>query len=113
MLRSVWTAAWCRHGPSSWPTTLVNKPYGVVTSAKDDQGRVTVIRLLDVPNESTRRETGRGQRGSRPLTNDGDLAHRLTHPRYAIPKVYEVLVQGEVDPTHITQLLRGVDSMMA
>lgn len=88
----------------------LNKPYGVVTSAKDDQGRVTVVGLLDVPERVY--PVGRldvDSEGLVLLTNDGDLAHRLTHPRYAIPKVYEVLVQGEVTQHTIAQLLRGVD----
>lgn len=88
----------------------LNKPYGVVTSAKDDEGRTTVVALVDVPERVY--PVGRldvDSEGLVLLTNDGELAHRLTHPRYAVPKVYEVVVTGEVTQHTLSQLLRGVD----
>jgi len=88
----------------------LNKPYGVVTSAKDDEGRTTVVDLVGVPERVY--PVGRldvDSEGLVLLTNDGDLAHRITHPRYSIPKVYEVIVQGEVSQDTVAQLIRGVD----
>ena len=70
---------------------LLHKPAGVVTTARDPQGRPTVVGLVDhalrvVPVGRLDVDTT----GALLLTNDGDLAHRLAHPRYEVDKVYEV-----------------------
>ena len=70
---------------------LLNKPAGVVTTASDPQGRPTVVQL--VPNEPRVVPVGRldaDTTGALLLTNDGDLAHRLAHPRYGVEKTYVV-----------------------
>lgn len=88
----------------------LHKPYGVVTSASDDEGRTTVVSLVAVPERVY--PVGRldvDSEGLVLLTNDGELAHRLTHPRFAIPKVYEVMVAGEATQHTLSLLLRGVD----
>ncbi len=88
----------------------LHKPYGVVTSASDDEGRVTVVGLVDVPERVY--PVGRldvDSEGLVLLTNDGELAHRLTHPRFAIPKIYEVLIAGEATEHTLSVLLGGVD----
>ena len=74
---------------------LLHKPPGVVTTASDPQGRPTVVEL--VPASPRVVPVGRldvNTTGALLLTNDGDLAHRLAHPRYGVPKVYEANVEG-------------------
>ncbi|MFL5971158.1 MAG: pseudouridine synthase, partial [Gaiellaceae bacterium] len=69
---------------------LLHKPAGVVTTANDPQGRVTVVDL--VRHDSRVVPIGRldaDTTGVLLLTNDGDLAHRLAHPKYEVEKVYE------------------------
>jgi len=88
----------------------LHKPYGIVTTVTDDQGRATVTSLVQVPERVY--PVGRldvDSEGLVLLTNDGELAHRLTHPRHAVPKVYEVVVQGEIPPQAIGALLKGVE----
>src|SRR5437016_2873129 len=68
---------------------LLHKPTGVVTTAKDPQGRRTVVDL--VPSEPRVVPVGRldvNTTGALLLTNDGPLAHRLAHPRYGVDKTY-------------------------
>src|SRR6059058_6332705 len=75
---------------------LLHKPAGVVTTARDPHGRPTVVEL--VPAEPHVVPVGRldaDTTGALLLTNDGQLAHRLAHPRYEVAKVYEVEVEGE------------------
>lgn len=74
---------------------LLNKPAGVVTTASDPQGRPTVVEL--VPNEPRVFPVGRldlETEGLLLLTNDGDLAHVLTHPSFGVEKEYLVQVTG-------------------
>jgi 23S rRNA pseudouridine2605 synthase len=74
----------------------VHKPPGVVSTARDTHGRPTVVSL--VPATAGRLyPVGRldaDSTGLILLTNDGDLAHRLTHPRFEVPKTYVALVGG-------------------
>jgi 23S rRNA pseudouridine2605 synthase len=70
---------------------LLHKPAGVVTTAADPQGRPTVVALVEHPARVV--PVGRldaATTGALLLTNDGELAHRLAHPRYEVDKVYEV-----------------------
>jgi 23S rRNA pseudouridine2605 synthase len=89
---------------------LVNKPVGVVTTAKDPQGRPTVLDL--VPDEPRVFPVGRLDRdtgGLLLLTNDGELAHRLMHPRHGVDKEYLVEVDGgAVAPGGVRQLREGI-----
>src|SRR3982751_5746436 len=69
---------------------LLHKPSGAVTTARDPQGRATVVELVDHPARVV--PVGRldaDTTGALLLTNDGELAHRLAHPRYGVDKVYE------------------------
>jgi 23S rRNA pseudouridine2605 synthase len=89
---------------------LLHKPAGVVTTARDPQGRRTVVDL--VSPEPRVVPVGRldvDTTGALLLTNDGDLAHRLAHPRYGVPKVYEVAVAGTPSPAALERLRGGVD----
>src|SRR5581483_5199249 len=75
---------------------LLHKPAGVVTTARDPQGRRTVLDL--VASETRVVPVGRldaDTTGALLLTNDGPLAHRLAHPRYGVEKIYEADVEGE------------------
>jgi pseudouridine synthase len=76
---------------------LLNKPVGVLSAAKDEQrGRKTVVDLVDVAERVY--PVGRldfNSEGLILLTNDGDLAEKLMHPRYHVEKEYQVLVKGQ------------------
>ena len=88
----------------------VNKPPGMVCTNRDPSGRARVIDL--VPNAEQRLFTvGRldlNSEGLIILTNDGELANRLTHPRYQVRKTYRVLVAGHPDRDITARLRRGV-----
>ncbi len=89
---------------------LLHKPIGVVTTASDPQGRRTVVDL--VPPEPRVVPVGRLDvltTGALLLTNDGDLAHRLAHPRYGVPKVYEADVEGAPSQDVLRRLRAGVE----
>ena len=89
---------------------LLNKPAGVVSTASDPQGRPTVVEL--VPGEPRVYPVGRldaATEGLLLLTNDGDLAHRLTHPSFGIDKEYLVHVEGEPRPSAVRRLRDGVE----
>ena len=89
---------------------LLNKPAGVVTTARDPQGRPTVVGL--VPADPRVVPVGRldaDTTGALLLTNDGQLAHRLAHPRYLVDKVYEVEVEGDPSPEALRGLEQGID----
>ncbi len=87
----------------------VNKPMGVVTTNFDPSGRMRVIDL--VPTEQRVFPVGRLDRYSEGLilvTNDGEFANRLTHPRYGVEKTYLVRVAGEPEQASLAKLKRGI-----
>lgn len=89
---------------------LLHKPAGVVTTARDPQGRKTVVDL--VPREPRVVPVGRldaDTTGLLLLTNDGPLAHRLAHPRYGVEKVYEVELWKPIDDDALRRLVEGVE----
>jgi len=89
---------------------LLHKPRGYVTSRADPQGRPVVIDLLP-PGGPRVFPVGRldyDAEGLLLLTNDGELANRLLHPRYEIPRVYEVEVERHVSPAELGPWRRGV-----
>lgn len=89
---------------------LLNKPAGVVTTAQDPQGRPTVTEL--VPAEPRVYPVGRldlRTEGLLILTNDGDLAHRLTHPSFGVEKEYLAHVSGAPKPAVVRALRQGVE----
>ena len=91
-------------------TYLLYKPAGVISSASDPQGRQTVIDL--VPGRGRLYPVGRldyDSEGLILLTNDGDLADRVTHPRYGIVKRYLALVKGNPGKLEIRRLTDGID----
>jgi 23S rRNA pseudouridine2605 synthase len=89
---------------------VLNKPAGVLTTAKDTHGRPTVfdcLKGLDVRVFPVGR-LDQDAEGVLLLTNDGDLAHRLMHPRYEVAKTYLVWVRGAVTPDTLRRLERGL-----
>jgi|CXWL01.1.fsa_nt_gi pseudouridine synthase len=90
----------------------MHKPDGVVTTARDPQGRTTVMDLLPAALPPHVLPIGRLDRDTEGLllfTNDGEFAHRLSHPRYEIEKEYLALVVGLPDEKALAQLRAGVD----
>jgi 23S rRNA pseudouridine2605 synthase len=88
---------------------LLHKPAATVTTARDPQGRRTVVDLVD--HEGRVVPVGRldaDTTGALLLTNDGELAHRLAHPRYEVEKVYEAEVEGEPTDEELERLRDGV-----
>ena len=99
-----------RVAPQRVAYVLLNKPAGVVTTASDPQGRPTVVDL--VRHESRVVPVGRldaDTTGVLLLTNDGDVAHRLAHPKYEVEKVYEADVEGEPGEEALRRLAAGVE----
>ncbi|MGC8463620.1 MAG: pseudouridine synthase [Acidimicrobiales bacterium] len=89
---------------------LVNKPAGVVSTASDTHGRPTVVGL--VPEEPRVFPVGRldlDTEGLLVLTNDGVLAHRLTHPSFGVDKEYLAEVEGTPSPGAVRALRQGVE----
>ena len=87
----------------------VNKPVGVVTTNRDPHGRPRVIDL--VPPDERVFPVGRLDRSSEGLillTNDGELAQRLTHPKFGVRKVYRVTVAGKVETETMRQMRKGI-----
>ncbi len=96
--------------PQQLAYVLLHKPAGVVTTARDPQGRPTVVGLVEhpvrvVPVGRLDTETT----GALLLTNDGSLAHRLAHPRYEVDKVYVAEVEGEPTNAVVARLAAGID----
>jgi 23S rRNA pseudouridine2605 synthase len=89
---------------------LLHKPAGVVTTVHDPQGRPTVVGLVE--HEARVVPVGRldaDTTGVLLLTNDGELAHRLAHPRHEVGKVYVAEVEGEPSDEALRALEEGVE----
>lgn len=101
--------------PPSEPYLYIalNKPRGVISSLEDEleEGRATVRDLIPIAADTHIYPVGRLDKPSEGLvlmTNDGALAHRLTHPRYGHEKVYDVTVEGRISERTLEQWRRGV-----
>jgi len=91
---------------------VAHKPAGLITTAADERGRDTVFRLLPPSMPARVFPVGRLDRDTEGLllfTNDGELAFRLTHPRYGVEKEYLALVPGPLDDDAIARLRSGVE----
>jgi 23S rRNA pseudouridine2605 synthase len=88
----------------------VNKPAGVVSTAREPGERPAVVTLVDSPARLY--PVGRldaDSTGLLLLTNDGELANRLTHPRYGVPKTYRARLRTPIDARAIASLRAGVE----
>ena len=88
---------------------LLNKPLGCVTTADDPEGRPTVLDLVPpTPRVFPIGRLDQNTSGLLLLTNDGELAHRVAHPRYEVPKTYMVQISGPISKHTLRQLTAGV-----
>jgi pseudouridine synthase len=90
---------------------LLYKPRGVVCTSDDPEGRRIAVDLVRHPSRVRLYAVGRldaDSTGLLLLTNDGELSNRLTHPRYHLPKVYEVTVRGELTADAAAKLQEGL-----
>ncbi|ARS51629.1 pseudouridine synthase [Kushneria konosiri] len=87
---------------------LFHKPFQVLTQFTDPQGRDTLSHWINVPDIYPAGRLDYDSEGLLLLTDDGMLAHRITHPDHKQPKTYLVLVEGQPDDNAIKALSRGV-----
>lgn len=91
---------------------MLHKPIQVLCTAKDPEGRPTVLDLLPAPWNTLRLyPVGRldyFSEGLIILTDDGELAHKMAHPRHHLPKVYQVLVREDVSPEMLEAMRSGM-----
>ena len=90
---------------------LYNKPEGELVTRADPQGRTTIYDQLPPVPEGRWISVGRlaiNSSGLLLLTNDGELAHRLMHPRYQLAREYAVRIRGLVTPEKLQQLVQGI-----
>ncbi|MCD8484585.1 rRNA pseudouridine synthase [Candidatus Woesebacteria bacterium] len=91
---------------------MLNKPRGVVSTVSDPDGKETVMQFVPPEYQEYRLfPVGRLDEDSEGLillTNDGDLAYRLTHPKFRVPKTYHVVIEGHLTEPEIQRLRRGV-----
>lgn len=98
--------------PAKKPVYLMlNKPKGFITTASDEKDRPTVMQLVsDIPERIF--PIGRldyNTSGMILMTNDGDLAYHLTHPKHEVLKTYRARVAGTLSPERVARLRKGVD----
>jgi 23S rRNA pseudouridine2457 synthase len=98
------------HGRSGRPRRyiLFNKPFGVLSTYGDAEGRSSLAAYIPPPDIHPAGQLDRDSEGLLFLTDDGDLAHRLSHPRHKLPKTYIVQVEGTPDEESLAQLRSGV-----
>lgn len=90
---------------------LLNKPKNHITTMDDPKGRKTVMQIMSNACKERVYPVGRLDRNTTGVllfTNDGDLAKKLTHPRYKAKKIYHVTTDQPVDPNHLEDLVNGV-----
>ena len=91
-------------------TIMLYKPKGVVSTSDDPQGRTTVQEYVkDIPARLY--NVGRldiNSEGLLLMTNDGELAHRMTHPKFSVAKTYYAICDGKLQPSEIASLVNGI-----
>ncbi len=92
---------------------MLNKPPRTLTTLSDEPGsdRRTVMDLIDHPQKGRLFPVGRldyDTVGLLLVTNDGDLANKLTHPKFGVPKTYRVVVKGRIEEDAVADLERGI-----
>jgi 23S rRNA pseudouridine2605 synthase len=89
---------------------VLNKPKDTITTLSDEKGRATVMSLVRTKHRVY--PVGRLDRNTTGVllfTNDGEFAHRLTHPKFEVPKTYRVSCMTPVNPRHLEKLERGLE----
>lgn len=97
-------------GPAHPLYLMLNKPFGVISALKDPGARPVVTDLLRDLEERVY-PVGRldfDSLGLLLLTNDGEWAHRMTHPRYRVPRTYKVTLEGTIPPEAVERVRNGV-----
>ncbi len=90
---------------------VLNKPEGIVTTSDDEKGRATVVDLIKGSFRERLYPVGRldyNTTGCLIMTNDGEWANRITHPRFEVEKEYTAKIQGRFDASVIERLIKGV-----
>ncbi|MFC1915311.1 pseudouridine synthase [Chloroflexota bacterium] len=99
--------------PKQVVTLMLNKPAGIISTVSDERGRGKVTDILPEKYRNLRLyPVGRLDKDSTGLllmTNDGDLAYRLTHPRYEYKKEYLVYIKGKLKSGEKQKLMRGLE----
>lgn len=88
---------------------LLNKPIGIISTSSDEYGRENVIDLIEAKTRVY--PVGRLDKdthGAILLTNDGELTHKLTHPKFHVPKTYHLKIKGSISAEKIKKLKDGV-----
>lgn len=89
---------------------VLNKPKDVISTSSDEKGRATVFDIVRIKQRLfTVGRLDRNTTGVLLLTNDGDLANRLMHPRYGIMRVYKAVLDKPLRPDHARQIAAGVE----
>jgi 23S rRNA pseudouridine2605 synthase len=95
--------------PAAPTYLIINKPPGVVTTMRDPQGRRTIAGFLtDRPRVFPVGRLDYDTTGLLLLTDDGELAHRLLHPRFGVDKTYRATIAGRLSPDDVRHLLEGL-----
>lgn len=90
---------------------LLNKPKDYIATVKDERGRKTVLDLIHLRDDERIYPVGRLDRnttGLLLLTNDGELAQRLTHPKYEVKKIYHVILDKALTKNDLEKILAGI-----
>lgn len=90
---------------------MLNKPRKIISTTDDDQGRKSVIDIVDLPGRHRLFPVGRldaDSTGLVLLTDDGELANKITHPRYEMTKEYSVAVRGKITQEDLNKLRKGL-----
>jgi 23S rRNA pseudouridine2605 synthase len=101
-----------RINPEKLQYVLLNKPKDTITTMSDPHGRKTVMSAVHKACKERIFPVGRLDRNTTGLllfTNDGELAKRLTHPKYEIHKIYHVVLDKKVKPAHLKQIKEGIE----
>jgi len=98
--------------PEKFSYVLLNKPKDYITTTKDPQNRRTVMELVATAGNQRIFPVGRLDRnttGLLLLTNDGELAKKLTHPSYKVPKIYQIQLDKPITSMHLESIAKGVE----
>lgn len=91
---------------------LLNKPKNYITTTKDERDRKTVMQLIKSATEERVYPVGRLDRqttGLLLLTNDGELAQKMTHPKHGVKKIYHVTLDKDVTAAHMEEIAKGLN----